>query len=70
VDPRDDRTIWISAVTWDGSSDGGVYKTTDNGATWQDITGNLNYVKPQVLRFNPETNELWAGWVGISKIKQ
>ena len=70
VDPRNAKTIWISAVTWDGSTDGAVYKTTDEGLTWQDITGNLNYVKPQVLRFNPETNELWAGWVGLSKIKQ
>jgi hypothetical protein len=70
VDPRDPRTIWISATSWDGSSNGAVYKTTDAGATWTDITGNLPYVKPLVLRFNPKTNELWAGGVTLNKIKQ
>ncbi len=70
VDPRDAKTIWISATTWDGSSQGAVYKSTDDGATWQDITGNLPYRKPQILRFNPATNELWAGFVGLYKIKQ
>lgn len=70
VDPRDPKTIWISAITWNVSSDGAVFKSTDDGSTWQDITGNLPYVKPHILRFNPETNELWAGWVGLYKIKQ
>ncbi len=70
VDPRNPKTIWIAQTTWDGSSNGAVYKTTDAGATWQNITGNLPYAKPQILRFNPETNELWAGWVGLYKIKQ
>jgi len=70
VDPRDAKTIWISQTTWDGSNQGGVFKTTDGGVTWQNITGNLPYAKPQILRFNPETNELWAGWVGLYKIKQ
>ena len=69
-DPRDPKTVWVSQTTWNGSDAGGVYKTTDGGVTWQNITGNLPYVKPQVIRFNPETNELWAGWVGLYKIKQ
>lgn len=63
VDPRDSKTIWVS-------SDAGVFKTTDNGVSWQDITGNLPYTQPEVLRFDPGTNELWAGWVGLYKIKQ
>ncbi len=70
ADPRDSKTLWIAATTWNGSSDGGIYKTVDGGATWQEITGNIQYVKPQILRFNPATNELWAGWVGLYKIKQ
>jgi photosystem II stability/assembly factor-like uncharacterized protein len=70
VDPRDEKTLWISTTTWDGSSNGGVYKTTDGGATWQDITGDLPYVKPLVLRFNPLTSELWAGGVGLFRLKQ
>jgi photosystem II stability/assembly factor-like uncharacterized protein len=70
VDPRDSRTVWVAATTWDSSSSGGIYKTTDDGATWQDITGNIPFIKPQVLRFNPETQELWAGWVGLYNIRQ
>ncbi|MFA6286190.1 MAG: hypothetical protein WC661_02305 [Opitutaceae bacterium] len=70
VDPRDPKTVWISQTTWNGSDAGGVYKTTDGGVTWKNITGNLPHRKPQILRFNPETNELWSGWVGLYKIKQ
>lgn len=70
VDPRDDKTLWISSTTWDDSAHGAVRKTVDGGATWTDITGNLPYRKPLILRFNPATNELWAGGVGLFKIKQ
>ncbi|HSI09163.1 MAG: WD40/YVTN/BNR-like repeat-containing protein [Rariglobus sp.] len=70
VDPRDLKTIWISAVTWDGSSEGDVYKSTDGGATWTDFTGNIQHRKPQVLRFNPKTNELWSAQTMLHKIKQ
>jgi len=63
VDPRDSKTLWASNTK-------GVFKTTDSGATWSDITGDLQYPKPLILRFNPATNELWAGWVGLFKIKQ
>lgn len=68
--PKDLDTIWISCVTWDQASDGGVYKTTDSGKSWTNITGDLPYRKPLNLRFNPHTNELWAAYVGIYKIKQ
>jgi photosystem II stability/assembly factor-like uncharacterized protein len=70
ADPRDPKTVWISTATWDGSSNGAVYKTIDAGATWEEITGDLRYRKPMVLRFNPQTNELWAGGVGLFKLKQ
>lgn len=70
VDPRDAKTMWISVVSWDLSANGSVFKTTDGGVTWQDITGNLGYNKPLVLRFNPATNELWSGGVTLHKIKQ
>jgi|GEM_PF-566309 len=69
IDPRDPRTIWVSAVTWDGSSDGDVYKTTDAGESWAVITGSLMHRKQQILRFNPQTNELWSAPL-LNKIKQ
>ncbi|MCX5682881.1 MAG: hypothetical protein NT049_04265, partial [Planctomycetota bacterium] len=33
VHPRDEKTLWISRVTWSTKADGGVYKTTDGAAT-------------------------------------
>ncbi len=72
TDPRDAGTVWISTVTWGGEmiSSCGIFKTANGGATWQDITGNIPCHAVQILRFNPETSELWAGWVGLYKIKQ
>jgi photosystem II stability/assembly factor-like uncharacterized protein len=70
TDPRDPKTVWFSTTTWNDSAEGAVYKTRDGGVTWQEITGNLPHKKPQILRFNPETQELWAGHVGLYKIKQ
>lgn len=70
TDPRDPKTVWYAATTWSGDAEGGVFKTRDGGATWQEITGNLPYRKPTLLRFNPATEELWAGGVGLYKLKQ
>lgn len=68
--PEDPKTIWISTSTWDGSSNGAVYKTSDSGATWHEITGDLPYVKPLILRYNHATKELWSGGVTLHKLKQ
>jgi hypothetical protein len=70
VDPQNPKTVWFSAVTWGQSAAGGIYKTSDGGTTWQDITGDVGYRKPLVLRYNPVTHELWSGYVGLFKIKQ
>jgi len=70
VRPDDPKTIWLAMTTWHSGADGGVYKTIDGGETWQDITGDLPYRKPLILRFNPATSELWAGGVGLYRIKQ
>ncbi|MCX6839145.1 MAG: hypothetical protein NTX35_15240 [Verrucomicrobia bacterium] len=70
VHPTDPKTMWISATTWNTKPDGAIYKTTDGGTTWQNITGDIPYVKPTLLRFNPATSDLWAGGVGLYKIKQ
>jgi len=68
--PDDPKTLWLSVHAWDDAADGGVYKTVDGGKTWQDITGDLPYRKPLILRFNPATQELWAGGVGLYWTKQ
>ena len=70
VDPRDPKTLWYSSLKWGGRSYGYVYKTTDGGKTWTDITGNLPCRGPLILRFNPATNELWAGGVGLFRKQQ
>lgn len=70
VHPRDPKTIWVSATTWNTTPNGAIYKTTDGGTTWQNITGNIPYVKPIILRFHPDANELWAGGVGLYRLKQ
>lgn len=70
IDPRDENRIWISRVTWGESAQGGIYRTTDAGKTWEEITGDIGYRKPLVLRFNPATHELWAGGVGLFKTPQ
>lgn len=69
-DPGNDRRLWISRVTWDGNARGGVHRSTDGGKTWEEITGDLPYVKPLILRFDPATNSLWAGGSGIFKLAQ
>ncbi|HSI07796.1 MAG TPA: hypothetical protein VK985_04340 [Rariglobus sp.] len=70
VHPDNPKIIWISATNWSTDTDGAIYKTIDGGATWQDITGNIPYRKPIVLRYNPVTSELWAAGVTLFKLKQ
>lgn len=70
IDPANENRIWISKVAWGSGNQGGVFRTTDGGATWEEITGELPYRKPLILRYNPQTHELWAGGVGLFKIKQ
>jgi photosystem II stability/assembly factor-like uncharacterized protein len=70
VDPLDEKRIWISRTTWDSSARGGVYRTTDGGTTWEEITGDIPFRKPQLLRYNAARHELWAGGVGLFKIAQ
>ncbi len=70
IDPADEQRLWISRTTWDSSSNGGVYRTVDGGTTWQEITSDLPFRKPQLLRYNAETHTLWAGGAGIFTLKQ
>lgn len=70
TDPRDPKTMWYCTTSWNSDAAGGIFKTTDGGASWVEITGNLPVRKTQVLRFNPQTNELWAIGVSLNKTKQ
>lgn len=69
--PTDPNIIWACANIWSNAGDkGGVFKSTDGGKTWSDITGDIPNRHPLVIRYNPETNELWAGYVGLYRLKQ
>ena len=67
---RDPNTMWFTATTW--GSDARRRRLQDH--RWRrHLAGDHRrppYRKPMVLRFNPATNELWAGGVGLYKIKQ
>lgn len=70
TDSADAQRMWFATTTWDGSSDGAVYETRDAGTSWQEITSNLPYRKPLILRYNAETRELWAAGVCLFKCKR
>ena len=69
-DPTDSKRLWFATTTWSSGQEGGVFETRDGGASWQEITSNLPYRKPMVLRFNPDTHELWAIGVCLFKCKR
>ncbi len=69
-DPADAKRVWFAATNWGNSPEGGVYETCDAGATWQEITGQLPYRKPMLLRYNADTHELWAAGVGLFKCRR
>jgi photosystem II stability/assembly factor-like uncharacterized protein len=69
-DPQDPRRLWLSRVTWGEGARGGVFHSPDAGTTWQEITGDLPYRKPLVLRYNPATRDLWAGGLGLFLSRQ
>lgn len=62
VDPVNENRVWASATTWSGdaSANCGVFESRDGGKTWTDISGDIAYPKPLVLRYNATTKRLWA----------
>lgn len=70
TDPANPNRMWLSTTTWSSSNQGAIYETTDGAKTWNVITGDIPYVKPSILRYNPETKELWAGGVGLFKTQK
>ncbi len=60
VDPANEDRVWASAASWDDNAVGGVYESTDGCANWTEITGDIPYVKPNVLRYDAGSGYLWA----------
>ena len=59
VDSTNPNTIYVK---WGGTK--GIpliYKTTDGGNSWTDITGNLSRLRIGGMRVNPHTGELFVG---------
>jgi photosystem II stability/assembly factor-like uncharacterized protein len=51
-----------SSIMYAGSANGGVWKTTDNGATWNVMTDALPYQAIGAIAINPSNaNEIWIG---------
>jgi photosystem II stability/assembly factor-like uncharacterized protein len=70
IDPADEKRLWISRTSWDSSTKGGIYRTLDGGKVWEEITGDIPFRKPQLLRYDAARHELWAGGVGLFKLAQ
>ena len=70
INPADENTIWLTMMGWGAEIDGGIYKTSDGGKTWTDITGDIPYRQCKVVRYDPATGYLWAGGSGLFKLKQ
>ncbi|MCX7047561.1 MAG: hypothetical protein NTX50_19010 [Candidatus Sumerlaeota bacterium] len=69
ADPQSDR-VWLSRIKWFTVVAGEVWRTTDGGASWEDITGELPFRKPAVLRYNPRTNAVRAAGAGRPTIRR
>jgi len=70
LDPANSKRWWLSRTTWDATTIGGVYETTNGGKTWRSILGDLPSGRPLVLRYNAATKELWAAGPGLFLLKR
>jgi photosystem II stability/assembly factor-like uncharacterized protein len=77
VDPLSPSTAYVSYSGFDsgGSGRGHVFRTTDGGATWQDLTGNLPDLPVNTLLIDPDSaglttpRVLYAGTdVGVFRV--
>ncbi|MBR1835936.1 MAG: hypothetical protein IJ783_01485, partial [Kiritimatiellae bacterium] len=69
-DPADERRVWISATTWDGNRAGGLYESVDGCRNWTEITGDIPYSKPLVVRYDPASRQLWAAGPGAFRTRR
>ncbi len=61
IHPNCPETLYVSAsdIWWDSTREGGIFKTTDHGLTWDTV--GLRHLWPQDLAFDPQHPEtLWA----------
>ncbi len=70
LDPANSSRWWLSRTTWDASTIGGVFETTDAGKSWHSILGDLPSERPLILRYNSVTKELWVAGPGIFVLKR
>lgn len=68
--PTQANTLWLSRVHWGDSPTGHIEKTVDGGSTWQDITGDIPHRNALVLRYDAASSYLWAGSVGLYRLRQ
>jgi len=50
--------------------EGGIYESLDGGRTWTEITGDIAYTKPLVLRYAPATQQLWVAGPAAFRTKR
>ena len=64
VDPRDDKVIYATVLGYDTTQPGGVFKSTDGGATWTEKNTGLSKQNRETLaiRMNPRhPDDLFLG---------
>jgi photosystem II stability/assembly factor-like uncharacterized protein len=50
IDPRSPRTIYVSLMGW---SQQRIWKSTDAGGTWKDVSGDLPGMPIRMIAINP-----------------
>jgi photosystem II stability/assembly factor-like uncharacterized protein len=70
VDPSDSETVYASAQYTDEPYGAGLFKTTDGGRSWTDISYGVDYVYVYALAIDPTVpNTIFAGTGGRGVLK-
>jgi photosystem II stability/assembly factor-like uncharacterized protein len=61
VDPTDANHVYVAFSGYrEGDDAANVYQTTDGGATWQNISGNLPNAPVEMITYDQPNNQLYA----------
>ena len=61
VDPTDANHVYVAFSGYrEGNDAANVYQTTDGGATWQNISGNLPNAPVEMITYDQPNNQLYA----------